>query len=194
MSSHNASITGGTTITSFGSSASTSWPLYLVQFQGVLQVTESGALLTPSGGNITTAVGDTAWVLYLGAGNWQILQYNSVTVVQPLTVLPQVRLSTVSSSPLSAASASGVATVYAVPYQGNVVPLWNGTAFVPTACPVMGTVLANSATGNAGPGRRPIVAHYAAEKPAAGPPILPTGNSRTAASPPERAGGFYGQG
>ena len=151
VSSHNASITGGTTITSFGSSASTSWPLYLVQFQGVLQVTESGALLTPSGGNITTAVGDTAWVLYLGAGNWQILQYNSVTVVQPLTVLPQVRLSTVSSSPLSAASASGVATVYAVPYQGNVVPLWNGTAFVPTACPVMGNVLANSATGNAGP-------------------------------------------
>ena len=147
---HNVGITGTTTVTSFGSSASVQWPLYLVQFSGVMQITESAALLTPNDVNITTAVGDTAWALYLGSGNWQIIQYSPAAPAQP-AIASEFRLSTTSGNPMSVASGTGVGTVYAVPYSGNLVPLWNGTYFVPTPCPQMSNVLANSAVGNAGP-------------------------------------------
>lgn len=147
---HNVIVSGTTTITSFGSGANVTSPLYLVQFSGALTITESAALLTPNGVNITTATGDSAWALYLGSDNWQIIQYmpaNPSVYVSP----PQFRLSTVSTSPLSTASGTGVGTVYAVPYNGNLIPLWNGSFFVPTACPNLSNVLANSSTGNAGP-------------------------------------------
>jgi hypothetical protein len=69
-------ITGTTTITSFGSGASTSAPLYFIRFTGALQLTHNGtSLILPGGGNITTAAGATAIALYLGSGNWRVLHY-----------------------------------------------------------------------------------------------------------------------
>jgi len=41
--------------------------------------------------------------------------------------------------------------VYWSPYQGNMVPVWNGTTFQMQAVPQLTNVLANSAVGNAGP-------------------------------------------
>jgi hypothetical protein len=74
--SHNVNVTGTTTITSFGSNASTSLPLYYVKFAGALTITYDGtALITPSGTNILTAANDQAWIEYLGSGNWRIRQY-----------------------------------------------------------------------------------------------------------------------
>jgi hypothetical protein len=148
--SHDVIVTGTTTIASFGSSATTQWPLYLVQFAGALQITESSALLTPNGTNITTATNDTAWALYLGGGDWQILQYVPATSLPPV-VPSEFRLSTSATNPISQPSGTGVGTVYAIPTVGNLIPLWNGVYFVPTACPIMSNILANSATGNAGP-------------------------------------------
>jgi len=75
-SSNNILVTGTTTITSFGSGGNVVYPVFLVQFSGVLTITYNGtSLITPSGANITTAAGDAALLLYLGSGNWRILNY-----------------------------------------------------------------------------------------------------------------------
>lgn len=71
--SHNVQITGSTTITSFGSSASAALPLYFIKFNGILTLThDATALLIPGGGNYTTAAGDAMWVEYIGSGNWRV--------------------------------------------------------------------------------------------------------------------------
>lgn len=70
------SITGTTTITSFGSSASTSAPLYFIRFTGALTLTHNAtSLILIGGANITTAAGASAIMLYLGSGNWRMLSY-----------------------------------------------------------------------------------------------------------------------
>lgn len=82
--SHNVTITGTTTITSFGSSAVTTYPLYKLKFSGILTLTYNGtSLILPGGVSITTAANDTAEALYLGSGNWQVTAYNRASG-QPL--------------------------------------------------------------------------------------------------------------
>lgn len=70
------SVTGTATITSFGSTAVTSQPLYFVSFTGAAVLTHNAvSLILPGSRNITTAAGDFALALYLGGGNWQVLAY-----------------------------------------------------------------------------------------------------------------------
>ncbi|MDE2096314.1 MAG: hypothetical protein KGL39_03645 [Patescibacteria group bacterium] len=70
-------ITGTTTITSFGSSATAQSPLFQVLFAGALTLTYNGtSLKIPGSANVTTAAGDTALCEYLGSGNWQVLAYS----------------------------------------------------------------------------------------------------------------------
>jgi hypothetical protein len=77
---NNVSITGTTTITSFGSSASTSNPIFLLTFAGALTLTHNAtSLILPGGANITTAAGDTASAEYLGSGNWRVRSYMPAT-------------------------------------------------------------------------------------------------------------------
>lgn len=72
----NVQITGTTTILSLGASANVNNPLYFVKFSGALTLTHNAvSLILPGGANITTAAGDTAFALYLGSGNWQLVQY-----------------------------------------------------------------------------------------------------------------------
>lgn len=74
--SRSVTITGTTTITSFGSSASTNYPLYYLSFSGVLTLTHNGtSLIIPGSDNITTVAGDSAVVQYLGSGNWRVINY-----------------------------------------------------------------------------------------------------------------------
>jgi hypothetical protein len=69
------SITGTTAITSFGANCAVG-QIKILSFAGALTLTASSAIVLPnSGGNITTAAGDIAVALYLGAGNWQIVVY-----------------------------------------------------------------------------------------------------------------------
>jgi hypothetical protein len=76
IASRNVSISGVTTITNFGSSANTNFPLYILHFQGALILTHNATnLILPGAANITTAANDTALALYLGGGNWQIIDY-----------------------------------------------------------------------------------------------------------------------
>jgi hypothetical protein len=89
---HNVNVQGATTITDFGASASTVFPLYMVTFTGGGIITASttncstvgGCILTPGNVNIQTTVGDFAFLQYLGKGsnptppgkgNWQVAYY-----------------------------------------------------------------------------------------------------------------------
>lgn len=74
--SHMVNITGTTTITAFGSSASLQRPLYKLTFSGALLLTYNAtSLILPGSTSITTANGDTCDALYLGSGNWQVINY-----------------------------------------------------------------------------------------------------------------------
>lgn len=68
-------ITGTTTITSFGTVAAGVWRL--VKFAGALTLTHNAtSLILPTGGNITTAAGDTAIFVSEGSGNWRCYAYS----------------------------------------------------------------------------------------------------------------------
>ena len=76
ITSHNVNVTGTTTVTSFGSSAATTAPIFLVTFSGSLTLTYNGtSLIRPGSQNITTAANDALIAKYLGSGNWQVLAY-----------------------------------------------------------------------------------------------------------------------
>jgi len=71
-------ITGTTTITSFGSSASTSNPIYFIRFASALTLTHNATnLIIPGAANITTAANDNAIVKYEGSGHWRLLLYKA---------------------------------------------------------------------------------------------------------------------
>ena len=72
---HVGLITGTTTITSFGISASLLAPFYLVRFSGSLTLTNSSTLPLPGNANIVTQTGDAALVQYLGSGSWKVTAY-----------------------------------------------------------------------------------------------------------------------
>ncbi len=79
ISSRNIAITGTTTITGLGSSASTDRPLYFIRFTGALTFTHNGtSLILPGSANITTAAGDSAIMEYLGSGNWRCRAYQKI--------------------------------------------------------------------------------------------------------------------
>lgn len=81
---HNALITGTTTINSFGSSASTTAPFYLASFNGALTITESSAITTPTGANITTANGTQILLSYQGSGNWAVINVVPSSYLAPV--------------------------------------------------------------------------------------------------------------
>jgi hypothetical protein len=70
----NATITGTTGITSFGTSC-VDGQIKILEFQGALALTNSGSLILPSGANITTAAGDTAIVQYTSGTGWRVILY-----------------------------------------------------------------------------------------------------------------------
>ncbi|MDT4809809.1 hypothetical protein FQZ97_427070 [compost metagenome] len=73
--SNTVSITGTTTITSFGS-GTTSGAIRRLEFQGALTLTHNGtSLILPGAANIATAAGDAAMFRYLGSGNWRCINY-----------------------------------------------------------------------------------------------------------------------
>lgn len=115
VASHNARITSTTTITSFGSSASVDFPIYMIKFAASLTLTHNGtSLILPGAANITTAANDTAIAQYLGSGNWQVVSYTRASG-QPvaLSTFPTVQRFTTSGAytytPTSGATKARVA-------------------------------------------------------------------------------------
>ncbi len=71
---------------------------------------------------------------------------------QPGLVFPPAgRLTLTSGTPVLTSNVSAAGTVYYTPYNGNLAPVWTGTGFVATIFSEVSNILANSATGNAGP-------------------------------------------
>lgn len=75
-------------------------------------------------------------------------------------VMPQGRLTLTTATPVLTTTVAGAATVFYTPYNGSMVPLWNGVQFVPTSFTELSNVLANSATGNAGPAAGAAAKNY----------------------------------
>lgn len=72
-------VTGTTTITSFGSSAGVGVAKFL-KFAGAVTVTHNAtSLIIPGGANFTSAAGDQAVAVHLGSGNWTIASYTKAT-------------------------------------------------------------------------------------------------------------------
>ena len=70
-----ATITGTTTITSFGSVGAGTFRI--VEFTGSLTLTHNAtSLKLPAGANIVTAAGDVGFFVSLGSGNWKCLHYS----------------------------------------------------------------------------------------------------------------------
>lgn len=109
--SHQVAISGTTTITAFGASASVAYPIYQLQFNSILTITyDNVAMLLPGNTSITTQAGDFAIAKYIGAGsgngNWRILAYYRQNG-QPLS-LPAVLLQNyIAGLVLSTAGGSG---------------------------------------------------------------------------------------
>lgn len=73
-------VTGTTTITGLGSTATTTNPIYFVKFADALTLTHNAtSLILPGGANITTAAGDVLIAKYEGSGNWRIVDYSKAT-------------------------------------------------------------------------------------------------------------------
>jgi hypothetical protein len=71
-------ITGTTTITSFGTSAQTIAPIYIMRFAASLTITfNATSMILPGGASIVTMAGDAAIFEYLGSGNWKCMFYQS---------------------------------------------------------------------------------------------------------------------
>ena len=93
-------ISGTTTISSFGSSAAAG-NVKSVVFSGSLTLTNSASLVLPNGGaNITTAASDRLIAVAQGAGIWNVVNYsaaNGRAVQPPVYSAPQVAVYTTGS-------------------------------------------------------------------------------------------------
>jgi hypothetical protein len=58
----------------------------------------------------------------------------SGTVNVNATISPQGRLTLASATPVMSSTQSAKTTIYYTPYIGNLVPIYDGTNMVPTAC------------------------------------------------------------
>ena len=106
----NVLIAGSATINSFGSSASTASPIYMISFGSSLTITYNASLLiTPGYGNITTQAGDSAIVQYLGAGAWSVLSYSAAGSGQAPNSVPSgaVMAFNLSACPVGWSAANG---------------------------------------------------------------------------------------
>ena len=82
-------ITGTTTITSFGSNCQVG-QVKIVTFSGALTLTYNAtSLVVPGAANIATAAGDVAVAVYLGSTNWKIAVYSTASG-QPVAAATQL--------------------------------------------------------------------------------------------------------
>lgn len=73
---------------------------------------------------------------------------------------PQGRLTLTTNVPVLIATVATSANVLYTPYLGNLVPIWDGVQFKPQIFTELTNVLANSATGNAGPAAAVAAKNY----------------------------------
>lgn len=123
-------ITGGTTITSFGTESA--GVHYVIKFASALTLTHNAtSLILPGGANITTVAGDIAWMMSEGSGNWRCLHYSGTGTTSQQGVLELATTAEVQA---------GTDTARAVTPAG----LRGGFTVIGTAASATGTVVAYS--------------------------------------------------
>lgn len=107
--SQNLTITGTTTITSFGTVAAGT--VRNIVFSGALTLTHNAtSLILPFGANITTAAGTAIRAVSLGSGNWRVTDYQEVA---------QPAVAAGSGISIAGSLAAGTATISLDLYTGN---------------------------------------------------------------------------
>lgn len=97
----------------------------------------------------------------LAAGKWALVATQGATGAQGPTgpvgspgagsqANVSGRLTLTTGTPVSG-NVAAAGTVFFTPYNGNVIPIWNGTTMVPVTFSELSNILANTVTGNAGP-------------------------------------------
>jgi hypothetical protein len=70
---------GTSPITSFGTSAAVG-TIHIIQFNGAITLTHNAtSLILPGGQPINAVAGDIAFAMYLGGGNWRVLNFSPAT-------------------------------------------------------------------------------------------------------------------
>ncbi len=126
-------VSGTTTITSFGSSAPTG-AVKDIYFSGALQITHNAtSMINIGGANITTVAGDCCSVRHEGSGNWRMLNYSRGASLPSFSTPAGVTLATL--TPSSAAAATDTTSLtstykfYEIKF-ANLVPASDGDALL----------------------------------------------------------------
>lgn len=82
-------------------------------------------------GNLNGGSGASSATCWHGDGTWGACGSGSGGGALPIT--PQVRVTLASGVPVMTSSQAAASTIYVTPYGGNIVPIWSGSSFVPTA-------------------------------------------------------------
>lgn len=141
-------VSGTTTISSFSPAVGVNERRRL-RFLASLTLTHSSTLLKlPGSANITTAAGDHAEIVYRGDSLWELLTYTRGGV-RPLAgsiLQANVRLTATSGVPVTVTDVTSE-TIYATPFLGNVLPIWDGTRFQGVQFSELSWPLTQSQTG-----------------------------------------------
>ena len=131
-----------------GSGTLASWNLSVSGSQGA----DSTSVTTVRGDSVRGGVGGVTERYALGAAG-QIVRSDGTDVLwgDPDPSVPQGRLTLTTATPVLSADVAAAATVYYTPYVGNLIPIYDGTRFVPTDSAELSNILADSVTGKAGP-------------------------------------------
>lgn len=99
-------ITGNTTISSFGTATAGVWRI--VRFTGIPTLTHNAtSLILPGGADINVAAGDCLTAVSLGGGNWVVTQYQRATGLPIDAARPAFRANTIAD-----VSAAGLVSGY----------------------------------------------------------------------------------
>lgn len=97
----------------------------------------------------TTTITPDVYGVVTDAGVHNRIITGSTGVANPCT--PSGRLTLVTGAPVQKTDVLGATTIYYAPYNGAVVPIWNGASFDAVAFSQLSNLTAQSSTGKAGP-------------------------------------------
>ncbi len=150
-------ITGSTTITGF--TLATAGTVRRLTFQDAPKITYNAtSLKLPGAADIQAAAGDTCEVVSLGSSNVEVRNYVRAAVAPLLANVftCNVRLTGTTSVPVTTADVTSMLTVYATPYLGNQMALYNGVEWKSYAFSEISIPLASSQTGTTHSGTKII--------------------------------------
>lgn len=122
-------ITGTTTITSINTVGVGT--LIKLHFDAALTLTHHATdLILPGAANITTAAGDEIELVEYATGDWRMVggvKADGTAWVGAVEKVNNFRLTLTSGTPVTTSDVTAAGTIYACPYNGNAIALYDGT-------------------------------------------------------------------